>query len=164
VEVELQSFVTTAVYGSQWSGSRPSRLPSGKDPHGTQRREGRVGPRVKMGSVGNRNLSRRCTILNHAPSIATSDSCLLHSLQSVFGVHLWCALQYRSLKFSYHSWLGSSRCVTSVTITINTVWHTTVYICLHTVPFVLKFCQYTTCFGSAEPSSGTCINVKNTDL
>jgi hypothetical protein len=37
---------------------------------------------------------------------------------------------------------------------------------LHTVflPFVLKLCQYTTCFGSVHPPSGTCINVKNTDL
>jgi hypothetical protein len=30
----------------------------------------------------------------------------------------------------------------------------------HSTP---RLCQYATCFGSAEPSSGTCINVKNAD-
>jgi hypothetical protein len=48
---------------------------------------------------------------------------------------------------------------------INTVRHTTVYIYIYicifcTLSFTLRLCQYTTCFGSAEPSSGTCIKVK----
>jgi hypothetical protein len=49
------------------------------------------------------------------------------------------------------------------TVIINTVRHTTIYTCkyvVHTTPFTLRLCQYTTCFGSVEPSSGTCINVK----
>jgi hypothetical protein len=44
-----------------------------------------------------------------------------------------------------------------------------VYVCIyiyiyiyieHTMSFTLRLCQYTTCFGSAKPLSGTCINVK----
>jgi hypothetical protein len=44
--------------------------------------------------------------------------------------------------------------------------HTYIYICvfiLHTMSFTVRLCQYATCFGSAEPSSGACINVTNTD-
>jgi hypothetical protein len=52
-------------------------------------------------------------------------------------------------------------------VLINIARHTTVCVCvcvcgyiLHTMSFILWLCHYTTCFGAAEPSSGTCINVK----
>jgi hypothetical protein len=45
------------------------------------------------------------------------------------------------------------------TVITNSQTRHSIYI-LHIMSFTLRLCQYTTCFGSAKPSSGTCINVK----
>jgi len=59
VEVQLHSFLTSALDGGEWSTSRPSRFIPGKEPPFPSI-EGWVGPRVSLDVMEKREISRPC--------------------------------------------------------------------------------------------------------
>jgi len=56
VEVQLHEFLTSALYGGEWSASRPVHLTSGESAPSTHLNGGLEGPRAGLDSVVRKNI------------------------------------------------------------------------------------------------------------
>jgi len=62
VETEIHSFLTSALDGGEWSGSRTGRFTPGKINIGTHWIGGWLGPRVGLEAVVKRNNTSPCQV------------------------------------------------------------------------------------------------------